>query len=451
MGNLLMTSEQALTINSKNLLFKESKGNAFDQKLKTAVWIYFFLLLFEGALRKWILPGLATPLLLVRDPVAIWILFSLWNKRMLPDSSNMILVFYIGIVGSVTAMLFGHGNLFVTIYGARILLIHFPMMFAIGKIFSYEDVIKIGKITLWISIPMAILIALQFYSPQSAFVNRGVGGDEAGAGFSGALGFFRPPATFSFTNGTTLFFGFVAPFVVYFWLNPNHLNKTVLVMATIALISAIPLSISRTLLFSIVVTIFFAFSATIRNPVFARKLILAAIIMFIGILVLSQIGFFKTAIEAFTSRFDAASSVEGGLEGTFFNRYLGAFTSPFVTAFNGPFFGYGIGLGTSVGSLLQTGTVTYIIAEGEWGRLIGELGPFMGIAVIFSRLSFCIGIFRKGYNHMVNNDILTWLLLSYGLFVIPQAQWAQPTALGFSTVIGGLFIASLKNPAFQME
>jgi hypothetical protein len=35
-----------------------------------------------------------------------------------------------------------------------------------------------GIATLWIAIPMAILIALQFHSPQSAWVNRGVGGEE---------------------------------------------------------------------------------------------------------------------------------------------------------------------------------------------------------------------------------------------------------------------------------
>lgn len=40
---------------------------------RKAIWIYIFLLIFEGALRKWFLPSLATPLLLVRDPIAIWL------------------------------------------------------------------------------------------------------------------------------------------------------------------------------------------------------------------------------------------------------------------------------------------------------------------------------------------------------------------------------------------
>jgi hypothetical protein len=34
-------------------------------------------------------------------------------------------------------------------------------------------------------------------------------------------------------------------------------------------------------------------------------------------------------------------------------------------------------------------------------------------------------------------------VLSFGLLVIPQGQLAQPTNLGFCTIIGGLIIASM--------
>ena len=122
-------------------------------------------------------------------------------------------------------------------------------MFAIGKIFNHEDVEKLGKATLWISLPMVVLTGLQFYSPQSAWVNRGVGGDESGAGFQGALGFFRPPGTFSFTNGNALFFAFTSVFIFYFLLQPNKINKTLLICSGIALIASVPISISRTLIF----------------------------------------------------------------------------------------------------------------------------------------------------------------------------------------------------------
>jgi hypothetical protein len=34
---------------------------------------------------------------------------------------------------------------------------------------------------------------------------------------------------------------------------------------------------------------------------------------------------------------------------------------------------------------------------------------------------------------------------------IPQAQWKQPTALGFSIIIGGLQMASLRNPKKRIK
>ncbi|RZJ87316.1 MAG: hypothetical protein EOO20_16340, partial [Chryseobacterium sp.] len=229
--------------------------------LKRAVWLYILLLIFEGALRKWVLPGLATPLLIVRDPIAIYIIVVIWQTGNFPKTPYLSGMFVIGIISVFTAMLFGHGNLTVAIYGARILLIHFPLMFAIGRLFDHDDVVKVGKFMVYLSIPMTVLIALQFYSPQSAWVNRGVGGDLVGSGFSGALGYYRPAATFSFATGTTCFYGITACFVLYFWMNTTNLNKIVLVGASLAVLASIPLSISRSLFFQMILTGGFALFA----------------------------------------------------------------------------------------------------------------------------------------------------------------------------------------------
>src|SRR3977135_3841358 len=43
------------------------------QNIRRLIWIYLILLIIEGALRKWVLPQLSNPLLIIRDPVAILI------------------------------------------------------------------------------------------------------------------------------------------------------------------------------------------------------------------------------------------------------------------------------------------------------------------------------------------------------------------------------------------
>ena len=61
-------------------IHSEVKDLSFIKKL---IWLYFILLLFEGALRKWFLPGLSQGLLIVRDPIAIWIYYTAYNKGVL--------------------------------------------------------------------------------------------------------------------------------------------------------------------------------------------------------------------------------------------------------------------------------------------------------------------------------------------------------------------------------
>ncbi len=413
--------------------------------IKRGIWIYFILLIFEGALRKWVLPGLATPLLVVREPVALWLLFAASRKGLLPSNIYMNATFIIGVISFFTALFLGHGNINVALFGARIMLIQFPLIFVIGRVFNREDVEKIGTILIYISIPMVLLIAAQFYSPQSAWVNRGVGGDVSGGGFSGAMGYLRPPGTFSFTNGVSQFFSLDACFVFYFWLVPNKINRIILIAATVGLIASISLSISRTLLFSIIVSAAFAVFAMFCNPRLIGRGIMFCAMAVLGLGILSQTKFFKTSSEAFGSRYEDAGKQEGGTKGVLGDRYLGGLMSAVLGSSDVPFFGYGLGMGTNVGANLLTGKSVFLISEGEWGRVIGEIGPLLGILFIFIRLSLTAKLGLLSFKKLNSGVLLPWMLLSYVALNIPQGQFAQPTHLGFAVFAGGLIIASLTD------
>jgi hypothetical protein len=418
--------------------------------IKRGIWTYFILLIFEGALRKWVLPGLATPLLIVRDPVALWLLFVASRKGLLPSNIYMNATFLIGVISFFTALFLGHGNLAVAMFGARIMLIQFPLIFVIGRVLNREDVEKIGKVLIYISIPMVLLIALQFYSPQSAWVNRGIGGDIGGGGFGGgAMGFFRPPGTFSFTNGVSNFFSLDACFVFYFWLVPKKINRIVLIAATIGLIASISLSISRTLLFSIVVSALFALSAMFSNPRLIGRGIVFCAMIFLGLVILSQTNFFKTSTEVFGSRYEDAGKQEGGTKGVLGDRYLGGLMGAVLGSSDVPFFGYGLGIGTNAGANLLTGKTVFLVSEGEWGRVIGELGPLLGILFIFIRVSLTAKIGLLAFKKMNTGVLLPWMLLSYVALNIPQGQFAQPSHLGFAVLSAGLIIAALTDPIVE--
>ncbi|MFL5787223.1 MAG: hypothetical protein ACJ748_04160, partial [Flavisolibacter sp.] len=261
---------------------------------------------------------------------------------------------------------------------------------------------------------------------------------------------FRPPGTFSFTNGTHLFFGLVASYLFYFWLDQASINRLLLIGATIALLIAIPFSISRSLFFHSLLAMGFAVIASFQKPRLLFYMITSFVIGAVIISFLSNYAFFETALNAFYARFESANDAEGGMQGVIGDRYLGGMIGALTNSADRPYFGYGIGMGTNVGSMLLTGDRTFLIAEEEWARVIGELGPLLGISFIFIRVALSIKMTIAAIKKLILHDVLPWMLLSFGLLTIPQGQWAQPTSLGFSILIGGLILASLKKEESQI-
>lgn len=424
--------------------------NADLLQIKKAIWLYIFLLIFEGALRKWVLPGMSNVLLIVRDPVAIYLLLMAIKKGWFNSNMYVIAMTIISVLSFLTALIFGHGNMEVAIFGLRITLLHFPLLFVIGKAFDISDVLKVGKVFLWIALPMILLNAMQFYTPQSSWFNRGVGGDVEGAGFSGAMGFYRPPGTFSFTNGNVFFWSVVGVFLIYLWLNRKQVNKWLLYSASIALFGAISFAISRTLVFQLALTVAFAFFALARKPRYLTNAIIALVAFAVVFVIFSQLDIFSTGIEAFEARFESATEVEGGgsvSKGVFDRMILGGMVSALTGGVELPFFGYGLGMGTNAGAKILTGNTTFLISEGEWGRLLGECGFLLGLGMIIIRVVLTISLMRKAYQAIQRANFLPWLLVSVAFINILQGQWAQPTSLGFAVLMGGLVIAANKQRA----
>jgi hypothetical protein len=414
--------------------------------LKNLIWIYFWLLIFEGALRKWVLPGLATPLLLVRDPLALWLMFKASQLR-IPWMNNYIYIAWFATALSFTFTLsFGHQNIFVAIFGARIMFIQFPLIFIFGQIFSKEDVLKMGRMLMLLSIPMTYLVALQFNSPQSAWVNRGIGGDVSGGGFSGAMGYFRPPATFSFISGTVQFYVLTACFIFYYWTSKEKCAKWLLFGSSIALLLAIPLCISRSLIFGVILVFLFTVVASVGSPNAGYGVFKMAFVLVLVLIVLQTTSLFNTGTEVMATRFENASKSEGGtIDGTLGTRFLGGFLNPIIEIGEQPLFDGKLGMGTNVGAKLITGGVAFLISEGEWGRLSGERGILLGFVIIVLRVILVVFLTVKSWHLVKRGEMLPWLILSFAFLAVLQGQWAQPSSLGFAVLGAGLVFASLKK------
>ena len=422
-----------------------------EKMCRRAIWLYLVLLVFEGALRKWFLPSLATPLLLVRDPIAIYLMFEGFRHRWL-TSGYVKVMMTVASVSALATLLLGHHNLFVSLYGWRIYFFHFPVIFVMGKVLARDDLLKMGRFFLYLSIPMTLLVVAQFYSPQTAWVNVGVGG-EGGAGFGGALGYMRPPGTFSFTSGYVSFQAVVGCFLLYFLVSnelldeERRLPKWVLAVAVVCYLVSIPTSISRTHFFQTLVFLAFLGMAAFRKNRLKVYFLQAVVLTLLAVFILSAWGVADTMMEAFNARFTGANEVEGGVRGVLGERYVGGLLGAFLNT-DIPICGYGMGLGTNAGASLMGGNMYSFgfNAEVEWERVLGECGLLMGTVMLGVRLLFSLDICYKAYRCLIaRTDMLPWMLSAGMMLTVPQGQWGIPTNLGFCILFGGLALAAVKT------
>src|SRR5438874_6949716 len=68
--------------------------SALVRNIRRLLWLYILLLVTEGALRKWVVPQLSNPLLLVRDPIVLLVYLLALRARIWPRN-----VFVYSLIG----------------------------------------------------------------------------------------------------------------------------------------------------------------------------------------------------------------------------------------------------------------------------------------------------------------------------------------------------------------
>jgi hypothetical protein len=418
------------------------------RKIQLLLWTYFWLLIFEGALRKWVVPGLSTPLLVIRDPVALaTLMLGLPYLTKRPWSGWLWWTLGIGGIGFFLALIAGHRDLVTAVFGARIWLLHFPLIFLFPAVFSSRDVWRFVKVTAIIALPMTALIVAQYSLPQSHFVNLAPGGEE-GVGFSGALGKFRPPGTFSFTNGLTEFYAFAAAGIVAWLLGgPRPLPKW-LWLSSASLLVALPVSISRGLLFKYAFTVASAVVASLVGGRQIKHLINAVMLVGLAGLIVSQLPVVQDSRKAFERRWELATEKEGGEEGVggvVTSRLGYVTTGAFDKFLEYPILGYGVGMGTHVGAQRVTGVRKFAIAEGLWGSVLGEFGPLLGFVALGFRIALAAWLAKLAWVCARRGNSLPLVLGSFAIPLVFMCQTSQPTWLGFIVLGAGLMLAGCKT------
>lgn len=433
------------------------------RRLRQLLWLYFWLLIFEGALRKWFLPGLSNPLLLVRDPIALLALW--WGWPLLQQRRWQIwllpLILF-GILGGLFAASVGHGDLFTAAYGARVFLLQLPLIFLFAAVFDRRDVLRFGWALLWLAIPMTLLLATQSSLPNTHILNVGPGG-VGSAAFEGALGRSRPPGTFTFISGVVSFYtlALASLFMVLYGTRVRQLGRLFCMVAGIALVVALPVSISRSLLagYLLVITALIATLAIGRVKLLPLISGLFAVVIAYGLA--TTLPAFQDTSSAFLARWEGAGAASGvrreevGDVGIATNqiqeRILPTLTGPFSRLESIPLLGYGVGMGSNVGAQRLGANRGFLLGEGGWEVSVAELGPLLGVPFILWRVALGFWILKLALRAASRGNRLPLILLGASFLDVISSQLSQPTGLGFTVLSAGLTLAACnsEDPAPQ--
>ena len=415
--------------------------------LRGLVWAYFWLLLFEGAFRKWWLPQFSDPLLIIRDPIALWIIFLAGKHRLVPHEKLYRWLIFLAVAGvllCVAQFILLKTPPYVLIYGYRTAFLHLPLIFLLPLILSRQDVLRFGFWVLILALPMAALMAWQFNSPADAWINKTVG-TSGTLQITSAMGKIRPPGTFSFVSGCIAFFSLLTAFLGYGLVSrPQVYPKWLLACASVAVGLGVAVSGSRATLLSVgIVAAAWVFGAFAGKRI-STSAANAAIVLLVAVFVLQQVPMMREGTEVLDHRIEIARLSEeegGGLLG----RILGDMIKPLQRLREVPFFGVGLGSGTNVGSVILTGEMKFLVSEGEWGRILFESGPIFGLVFLGFRLALAFQLGLGCVRAAGKQQILPILLFSACAMGIVSGQFGQPTTLGFTVFGAGLCWAALRR------
>ena len=412
--------------------------------IKKLVWTYFVLLIFEGALRKWLLPSASNALLIIRDPVVIAAYFLAWRSGFFPRNIFISVLAIIAVGSLVAGTLLVQVSPAVTFYGFRTNFLHLPFIFLIPKVFNRRDVERMGYWTLLIAIPMGVLMAFQFLAPPQSFINSGA--NNSFEQLPSALGRIRPPGTFSFVTGAVYFYSMVAAFLFYSQFTSRY-PKWLILSAMLATLCVIAVSGSRSLIASIVVLFLVGLLATslLKPQLLARWLGGAIVVAVLGLL-LTNLPFVKIGLATLNQRVANASQSEGGAQGIFLTRVLAPYIGFIPTLSDAPLFGHGLGMGTNVGLALMADKSQFIWFEDEWARHVLESGPLLGGAFILYRIALVLWMGFVALRHTVRHDPLAALLFGTVFLMLLSGSLGQTTNLGFIVLLSGLCLAATRIP-----
>jgi hypothetical protein len=422
------------------------------------VMLIYMLLIFEGSIRKWLLPQFASYIFFIRDPFVLYVYFLAFHYRLWPKRQPMLWVIVamgaigllIGLAGILTSTS-PTDAIIVAVYGWRNYFLYAPLAFIVGTQLSLDDLRRIYRWTLVLAAPIGALVAVQFASPPGAPINVGTATDAAlqFAGIGLDPEHTRPMSTFSSVAAHTQFVASTFAILLGLMILRGRERGVALwrlVLGAAGVATCLALGGNRGALLGCAVIAIAGMSLAVVGRTAAVRLRAIALPVFVAIAfaVLFPV-LFPEGFETFAWRWQAAAAAESDVGGIY-GRALYGFVDFIHLIGDAPLLGYGLGLGGNAAITLglegSSGPLPYV--ESDWGRHIVDLGPVFGPAYIVLRIALTIWLglvalkaVRRGAGP------LPLLLYAYVALVLLNGQiTGQGGINGYAWLFTGLTLAA---------
>ncbi len=401
--------------------------NFASDPIKLIKWlsvVVFVLIIFEGALRKWMLPQLSGPLFFIKDPFVLLIYAIAFKHKLFPPVSQKILfLILLFLLLGIGQSVFLGIPFIVIMVGLRSYFFLLPLVVLIAEHYVWEDIVKVLKIHLLLAIPTAVLVYLQFVSGPMAFVNKGVGTGEMEV-FEIVKGVVRTYGFFSFTDGQTIYINFLFTallFLLFLKKEFRFFNNLLLGGIVFCAFLCIAVSGSRGVLANVLILFSIVAVAALFNFNNQNALRFFSLLTG-GVLILIILGstIFSKNVANYSERFEVASRSENAVE-RFFEPYTNFLETFKETSISGK--GIGVSSGAGARFMKGTGKKKYLLSEGEWPNILLESGYLLGLAYLILRVSIALYLIVTGFRIFFQyNEILPLVLIAGTFYLLLQGQ-----------------------------
>ncbi len=431
--------------------YSASPNEASRRTLCNAIILIYYLLILEGALRKWVAPAFQMELFFIRDPFLCFVYAFALMKGLWPRPS---VLFWCGLalalIGfNLTLWHLADTSLTLLAYGWRNYFAYLPLTFIIGEQFRYSDWLRIVRFTVLVSIPVAALCVLQSVSSPTAAINAGFGAtsDEMFVPFGVAGDVIRATGLFTSGTGQVQFIGSLAVMLFWMWSDFNGRHSFGRWALPSLAVSAIVMLVVGGHRAAFVLVALVALAGTLMSYAFQgsrRSSRLAFALMFLGFLVIiSGRYLFRQQAEAIVQRTQDAAEGDSAYSMGLVNRSISEFGNftDFVHLVD--WTGAGLGVGGNAGDILGA-NVRVGFAEDDWSRNIVDLGPIAGLIFIIYRIALVVS---AGAGAIAANrkyqDVLPILLMGFvGVTILSGQITGQGSVNGYGWIFLGLCLAS---------